>query len=99
MRDDCATGHYIVNTYAPQFQAAIACVEHRFYGPSQPFPAMTNEALKLLTSQQALADFAAVGTWLKQTLSSGPLIAFGGSYSGSLSAWFRLKYPNLARII
>lgn len=27
-----------------------------------------------------------------------PLITIGGSYSGALSAWFRLKFPQITRL-
>lgn len=50
-----------------------------------------------LTSQQALADYAQFITELKQTLGheNMPVVAFGGSYGGMLSAWFRVKYPHV----
>lgn len=105
MRDDCAGGHYIVNTYAPLFNALIVCVEvlrpppsttsppqHRFYGDSQPFPTMSTENLKYLTSQQALADFAEVAVWLKRShpdvahLTSSPPHLFRQEISSPLVA-------------
>lgn len=49
--------------------------------------------LRYLTSEQALADFAAFITAYRELdpeVSSSAWISFGGSYSGSLSAWMRL---------
>jgi pimeloyl-ACP methyl ester carboxylesterase len=51
-----------------------------------------------LTSDQALADLASFRQFIqnKYKLSNkNKWISFGGSYPGSLSAWFRLKYPDL----
>ena len=59
---------------------------------------MSTENLQYLTSEQALADFANfIQTYTTQNpeLAKVPWIAFGGSYSGSLAAWLKLKYPHL----
>lgn len=51
-----------------------------------------------MTSEQALADYAYLIKDLKSKrpdLESSPVIALGGSYGGMLSAWFRMKYPNV----
>lgn len=58
---------------------------------------MSNANLRYLNSEQALADLAAfrVAMAKKFNLTSNQWISFGGSYPGSLSAWYRLKYPHL----
>ncbi|XP_059931536.1 thymus-specific serine protease [Gadus macrocephalus] len=83
--------------YAKQMGALCLMLEHRFYGQSHPTVDLSTENLAFLSSRQALADLAhfrtAMGT--ARGLTKSLWVAFGGSYPGSLAAWFRLKYPHL----
>lgn len=80
---------------AEEFDAVLIFAEHRYYGQSKPFPPGTPRCMSWLSTEQALADYAALIAFLKVKLSSGPYIGFGGSYGGMLAAWFRMKYPHL----
>ena len=85
-----------VMTYAAKLGAAVYQLEHRFYGKSQPFGDLSTEHLSFLSSRQALADANnfAVQHLKSKFGASTKVISFGGSYSGALSAWLRLKYPD-----
>ncbi|KAL3198986.1 hypothetical protein MRX96_044186, partial [Rhipicephalus microplus] len=84
---------------AKKYGALVFQLEHRYYGLSWPTPDMTVANLEYLTSEQALADGAFFRDAMVEKYSLGPdskWVVFGGSYSGSLAAWFKLKYPHLA---
>jgi len=90
------TGTWV--TAAQQLGALLVLTEHRYYGLSQPFPDLDTPNLQYLTSEQSLADHAALHSLVSSSYnltSSNKWVCFGGSYSGALSAWFRLKYPAL----
>lgn len=87
-----------IRTYAQKHHAKLVALEHRYYGESLPFQSFSTENLAFLTTEAALDDLAYfqrhlthdrhwIGTW----------IAFGGSYPGSLSAYYRLKFPYLVQ--
>lgn len=91
--------HFMVKDLAQRAGAMMVALEHRYYSanvscmPTQD----TDENLHLLTTEQALADVARFRVFLDATrgTESSPVILFGGSYSGSLALWGRLKYPTL----
>lgn len=68
-------------------------------GDSLPYGqnSFTNANYVHLSSEQALADYALFLTSLKTNMSipDAQVIAFGGSYGGMLSSWFRKKYPHI----
>jgi pimeloyl-ACP methyl ester carboxylesterase len=92
---------------AAHFEAQVVFMEHRYEGKSMPDPGIPN-CMAYSSSIQALADYA---NFIERHLfisnddddddddntSTGrrPVIAFGGSYGGMLSAWLRMKYPNI----
>ncbi|XP_045193377.2 thymus-specific serine protease-like [Mercenaria mercenaria] len=83
---------------AKKHGALLVGAEHRFYGASLNDDGLQLEELQHLSSQQALADLASFVHHIRAKYDipdSSPWICFGGSYPGALSAWFRLKYPQL----
>jgi pimeloyl-ACP methyl ester carboxylesterase len=87
-----------------KFSALIVFAEHRFEGTSLPLDYFdylsysdksdANGCFTYLTTTQALADYAQLITFLNPHYES-PVITFGGSYGGMLSAWMRLKYGSI----
>jgi len=94
-------GYFILNEKAEQYGALMVAIEHRFYGKSIPGDGtLSTSNLRLLTADQALADYAVFIDFIKSEFKAADskVVTFGGSYSGSLSAWMRQKYPNLVDI-
>ncbi|KAA8531953.1 hypothetical protein F0562_006905 [Nyssa sinensis] len=92
-----------ISVLAKKFGAAVVSLEHRYYGKSSPFKSLSTENLKYLSSKQALFDLAVFRQYYQESLNmklnrsnvENPWFVFGVSYSGALSAWFRLKFPHL----
>ncbi|EDO48107.1 predicted protein, partial [Nematostella vectensis] len=84
---------------AKNFSALVIFGEHRYYGESLPFgqDSFKIENIGYLSIEQALADFATLIPALKKQFKAEekPVVSFGGSYGGMLSAYLRFKYPNV----
>ncbi|GKY95241.1 hypothetical protein MPSEU_000486700 [Mayamaea pseudoterrestris] len=76
---------------AESMQVTVVFAEHRYEGISLPSPDIPN-CLAYSSSVQAIADYARL---IELHYKPRPVILFGGSYGGMLSAWMRMKYPHL----
>lgn len=59
---------------------------------------MSTQNLRFLNKDQALADLVAFRNFIHKSYvltDKNRWLSFGGSYPGMLSAYLRLKYPNL----
>ncbi len=94
---------YVNNTgliweLAPQLQAMVVFAEHRYFGESIPDINGVEKCMSYLTSEEALADYAALISNMRRAWGVGmnaAVVAFGGSYGGMLSSWLRILYPSV----
>ncbi|RUO95697.1 peptidase S28 [Jimgerdemannia flammicorona] len=92
--------NYIINStmndLAQSLHGIMILIEHRYYGESTPFPDYSTENMHFLNTKQALADMSYFINMVKiPTSHVPPWIMYGGSYSGNIAAWMRLKYPDI----
>lgn len=96
--ESTCSARYLLGAIAEVAQktgAMLVALEHRYYGESQPFDQLTTENMKYLTTEQALEDLASFQEAMEDRSGfDGQWIAVGGSYPGSLSAYYRQRYPE-----
>jgi pimeloyl-ACP methyl ester carboxylesterase len=95
---NCAgTGSYsFVEKLAKTYRGHLVALEHRFYGESLPTKVLTSDALEDLGLEAALSDLARFQEFMmKEKGLDGKWIAVGGSYAGTLAAFYREKRPDL----
>lgn len=91
---------FMIDRLAPKFGALLLFPEERYYGDSMPFgdESFTADNLKYLSTEQVLADYAELVEHLQSTVPGAegcPVVAFGGSFGGTLTTFMRLTYPHL----
>jgi hypothetical protein len=83
-------------SYARKVGAHLVALEHRYYGASQPFEEMTVENMEYLKTEYAVEDLANFQKYAMEELGlNGKWIVMGGSYAGSLAAYYRTRHPDL----
>lgn len=84
---------------APQLGALTLALEHRYYGKSNPFGmSWSTDNLQYLSTPQAVEDIATFLSFVSTKYgltSANKVVTFGGSYPGMVSAFARLKHPEL----
>jgi pimeloyl-ACP methyl ester carboxylesterase len=80
-----------------EFNALLVFAEHRYFGESLPCAGGFLECGDYLSTEQAMADFAALIVHLRTVdyPDAGIAVTFGGSYGGMLAAWMRMRYPGV----
>jgi pimeloyl-ACP methyl ester carboxylesterase len=87
-----------IQGYAQKYKGYLVALEHRYYGKSQPFPTLDPANLIYLSTENAIADLANFQKWATvQHQLQGKWLTVGGSYPGSLSAYYRLRHPELTQ--
>jgi lysosomal Pro-X carboxypeptidase len=96
---------WVIDTLAKNLSALVVLGEHRGFGLTYPSTDDNTGDLSgwipdaahvgTLTEAQVLEDDNALVISLRQNLSAwdSPVIAIGGSLSGEMSTWFRIRYP------
>lgn len=97
------TNFTITGRIAQDHGGAGVVLEHRFFGPSNPKPDLSDDNLALLTIAQASEDLVYFAKNVKLPMPGGdqvtpdkaPWILVGGSYAGALTSWVMNTKPGV----
>jgi len=89
---------FMIEVLAPKLGGLLLFPEERYYGKSMPFgpDSLTAENLVYLTTEQVIEDYVDLLYHIKSSTNSEncPVIAFGGSYGGTLTTFLRASHPE-----
>ena len=90
--------YLVLPEWAKELGAAVATIEHRFFGTSLASNA-TDPAVrfKTLTPENVMLDSVRFIEWVKSTVpgaNDSKVIVQGASYGATLSTWLRQNHPN-----
>jgi len=96
------TNRTLTGILAQELGAAAVILEHRYWGVSSPFDALTTENLAYLTLNNSIYDTTYFANNVKfpfatnasSNADSVPWVFSGGSYSGALAAWVESVDPG-----
>ncbi|KAI1140057.1 peptidase S28 [Hypoxylon sp. FL0543] len=96
------TDQSIAGLIAKKVGGAVLMVEHRYWGNSTPYEALSTKNLQYLNVDQAVSDFVHFAqtaqlpfdTSGSSNAREAPWIWTGGSYSGALGAWIESLSPG-----
>ena len=95
-------GSNVMTQWAKTFGGLMVDIQHRYYNGVPAIVDGDPTGIEYLSSEQAIADVAAVVTHLNNFYASNrsatglKWIHLGGSYAGNMAAYYRLKYPHLS---
>ena len=96
---DAEQGYFLNDNavaWAKTLGAHLVYLEHRYYGKSLPFADLSSEHMQYLTLENVLEDLATFQRWIAAKQGwTGKWISLGGSYSGTISALYRQRHPEL----
>ena len=79
-------------------QVLVVYGEHRYFGESYPYGKsnQTSSAYRHLSVENTLCDFLQLLKHVKKEygIEQAQVVSIGGSYSGEIAAWLRMKYPH-----
>ena len=95
-------GANVMSVWAKTFGGLMVDIQHRYYNGVPAVRDGNPAGIEYLSSEQAIADVAAVVTHLNnfyaanRSVTGLKWIHMGGSYAGNMAAYYRLKYPHLS---
>ena len=93
------TTGFMSDTLAKKYGALVVVGEHRYFGKSKPFgeDSYAKGNNQFFNLENILMDNARLIEHVrkKYDAENQPVVVFGGSYSGMVATWLRMKFPNL----